>query len=143
MTDRVCRAVLLVVVLGSGSMAWAQEAANIEQFNRALREADKDYLPTPHPQMTIGERALLDFGATASFDFIAIDDVNDKTHLLRMYDNKFFADLNIDGAHEFYGRLRYTYLDWNAGDDFDGRGDRYVYPLADRWWYKFDLRRAM
>ena len=54
-----------------------------------------------------------------------------------------FRALNIDRLHEFFGRVRYTYRDFNSGDSFDGKGDESIYPLIDRYYYRFDLRRAI
>lgn len=133
--------VLLAGVLPWPGVAWGQEGGEVERFERAMREAERDYLLLSNPTMTLGERVRVDYGATLSFNFFAIDDRDQETHILRQTDAMFYGNLSIDGVHEFHGRVRYTYLDFNAGDDFDGLGDTYVYPIADRWWYKFDLAR--
>jgi hypothetical protein len=46
-------------------------------------------------------------------------------------------------VHEFFGRVRYTYRDFNTGDAFDDNGDSAEWPLIDRWHYRFDLARAI
>lgn len=136
--------VAAIVLLGLTGPTLAQvEADAVQRLERSLRQAESDYLLKANPALSIGERALLEYGGLATFAVLAIDDVDQETHILRQTDVQLFAHLSIDGAHEFFGRLRFTYDDWNSGDDFDGRGDRLREPLGDRWWYKFDLRRAI
>src|SRR5262249_26297542 len=40
-------------------------------------------------------------------------------------------------------RARFRYQDFSPGDSFDGRGDRWVEPFIDRYWYEFDLARQV
>ena len=39
--------------------------------------------------------------------------------------------------------MRTSYLDYNRGDSFDARGDRWVSPDIERGYYRFDLARYM
>ncbi|MFW6060627.1 MAG: alginate export family protein [Phycisphaeraceae bacterium] len=124
-------------------MTTAQEQEQLSQFERQLRQAEGEGDLEASPPLSLTERALIQYGALLRFSFLAIDDVDQETHILRRSEARLFGRINVDDAHEFFGRLSYDYYDFNSGDDFDGRGDRNVDPLADRWWYRFDLRNAV
>lgn len=141
--QRILTVVIAVAVLGGLSASALAQGDAVQRLERSLRQAEVDYLLRANPALSIGERAMLEYGGLVNFAILAIDEVDQETHILRQTDVQLFAHLSIDGAHEFFGRLRFTYDDWNTGDDFDGRGDRLDQPLGDRWWYKFDLRRAI
>ncbi len=135
-----------------GIMAWvgatpASAQIGDEQRRRLeqqLRDAEENYVLRANPSLSLGERMLLDYGALVNFGFLAVDDDDQSTRILRQYDNRVYGRLSIDGVHEFYGRLRFLYQDFNNNDSFrTGGGDRFDYPIGDRWWYKFDYRRAV
>lgn len=137
-------ALVAAAVLGpSISNARAQDGERVQQIERLLRNIEQNYVLPANRALTLGERAYIDYGALLNFTFMAVDDASQSTRLLRQYDVQGYGHLNIDGVHEFYGRLRWTYRDYNSGDSFDGRGDRDTYPLYDRAWYRFDLARAI
>lgn len=134
--------VAAAMVVSAAPIARGQ-GTEVERLDRALRQAERDYQLIANPALNLGERALLEYGGLVNFAFLAIDDTNQNTHILRNTDAQLYARLNVDGAHEFFGRLRYNYFDFNSGDSFDGRGDEAQTPIADRYWYKFDLRQAV
>jgi hypothetical protein len=134
----VCAAMLVVTVCTS---AWGQDEQ--QRIDQVLRDAERDYALKANPDLSIGERALLNYGVLVNFSFLAIDDVDQRTHLLRQTDLQAYARLSLDGVHEFYGRARFVYRDFNNGDSFDGDGDEAVIPMYDRLWYRFDLRQAV
>ena len=125
---------------------------DIGDYSRILEQIDRNTRLMAHTEVPVGQRALLRYGGTLSFDFLAFDDTNQKTHVLRQTTMTGHAQLNLDGAHEFFLRARTSYLDWNTGDSFgesgpfDARtdhGDDWVEPTLDRGHYRFDLRRAL
>ncbi len=130
------------LVLLTAGTALGQEDP-LRQIQRGLETADDRYHVGASPDMTLMERARIEYGGWLRFGFLATDDIRQETHILRRTEATAFTRITLDGGHEFFGRLRYDYLDFNSGDSFVGRGDRYVYPLADRYWYKFDLRKAV
>lgn len=134
-----------VLLACTASRAVAQADADLTQrLQRQLRQIEQQSLMRVNPELSIGERALIDYGVVATFGFLAVDDTQQRTRILRQTDVQAFAYANIDGgAHEAFGRLRFTYQDFEDGDSFDGTGDGLVDPLSDRYWYKFDLRRAI
>jgi hypothetical protein len=115
----------------------------MEQLERSLRQAESRYQLMVNPALNLGERAIVDYGGSVNFAAMAIDDVDQSTHILRQTDGQLWALADFDGAHQFYGRLRFTYRDFNDGDSFDGKGDEFLSPVGDRYWYRFDLRRAI
>lgn len=115
----------------------------VEQFERRLQQAEQQYLLRANPELTLEERMYLDYGGSITFSALLSDDSDQNTHTLRQTDAQIYAHLNIDNVHTFYTRFRFDYLDYNSGDSFDGNGDEYRYPLIDRWWYQFNLRRAI
>ena len=88
-------------------------------------------IPSDQP---IAERLLLDFGGTYRFGFYAIDESSGETRILRQSDARLYLRAELDGAHRFFGRLRFLYNDWNGGDSFDRRGDELDDPIADPYW---------
>ena len=62
----------------------------------------------------------------------------------RKTDARLWARVSLDqGAHEAYGRVRGSYLDFNTGDSFDCNDDDWEGPQLDRGWYQFRLKNAM
>lgn len=121
-----------------------QTQANItRRLERQLQSAEQQYELRVNPALQLTERMLLEYGGRANFSFMAVDDTDQKTRILRQTTIQLYGDLNIDGAHRFFGRLQYQYRDFNSGDSFDGDGDGTEWPLGDRYWYRFDLSRAI
>jgi hypothetical protein len=115
----------------------------VQRLERQLRQVDLEYRLTIPPDQPIAERLLLDYGGTFRFGFYSIDSALGDTRFLRQYDTRLYLRAELDGAHRFFGRLRFLYEDWNSGDSLDGRGDELVNPIGERYWYQFDLRGAV
>jgi len=131
------------LLLAAASPAAGQDATDQQRLQRRLRQIERDYLLQANPAMNLAERARVDYGAILTTGFLAVDDDDQNTRILRQHDAQFFGYLNVDGVHEAFGRLRLTYNDFNSGDSFDGDGDELENPLSDRWWYRFSLREAI
>jgi len=135
---------MFTAIVLTGGAAVAQDASVTARLQRQLQQAEQQYSLSINPQLQIGERAMIDYGGLIGFGFLSVDDSLGRNHVLRQTDGQLYGYLNIDGGvHEAFGRLRFTYQDFNSGDSFRGDGDRLVNPLSDRYWYKFDLRRAV
>lgn len=129
----------ILLLLLSASTATGQVA--LERFERQLEQIRRDTRLRVDTDIPPDQRLLVDYGGYLSFNFLAIDDPDQNTHILRQYDLVGYAQVNLDGVHDFYARVRSTYRDFNSGDDFDGEGDDWVEPTLDRGHYKFDLGR--
>lgn len=119
--------------------ALAQPEA-VQRLERQLREFDATYRVSIPSDQPIAERVFVDAGGSFRFGFYSIDDALSNGHVLRQYDGRVYARVELDGAHRFFGRLRFQWDDWNDGDSFDGEGDDLNDPVVERLFYQFDLR---
>ncbi len=133
--------VTAAVMALSATAAWAQ--TNLERFERQLEQIQRQTRAEADLSIPTDQRILFDYGGYLTFTLGAIDDTGQNTHILRQLDETSYLRINIDGAHEFYARVRNSYRDFNHGDDFDGNGDDYVETTLDRGYYRFDLRRYL
>src|SRR5689334_6797754 len=138
---------LLAVAL-LGQVANAQPTGDafqsrIANFERQLQQFQRDQRLRINPDIPVDQRALLDYGGYFTFNFVAIDDIGQDTHILRQYDLVGYARLNIDNAHEFFLRARTTYRDFNNNQSFDGEGDETIWPTVEEAYYRFDLARFL
>lgn len=131
---------------GSGALATAVLGQDVDQrrIERQLRVADTPlnrYLPDPN--LSLEERSVLDVGGNLSFQAAFLRDSGQNTRRLLQPEVSLYARGSIDGAHSAFFRATAAYRDYSPGDSFDGRGDRLAEPVPDRYWYEFDLRRAV
>jgi len=124
-----------------GQLALAQ--TSVERFERQLQQIQQDTRLRINPDIPADQRALLDYGGYFTFNFFAIDDIEQNTHILRQYDLVGYARLNIDNVHEFYLRARTSYRDFNNNQSFDGEGDETIWPTVEQAYYRFDLARYL
>lgn len=144
-TPRAAPRFLAAATLAAAALLGADNAAaqdDERRIERALRIADPTFRQRVDTDLDITERAQLDFGGFFTFTGLHLTDERDNSRRLLQYDTTLYATLNLDGAHTAFTRARFRYRDFSEGDSFDGRGDRWVEPFLDRYWYEFDLRRA-
>lgn len=135
-------AAVVCCLLAATTALGQDDADTIRRLERQLRELDQAFrLAIPQDQ-PISERLMLDYGGSVRFGLLAVDDEVGTTRLLRQTDGILYLRAELDGAHRFFGRLRFLYNDFNSGDSFDGDGDELEEPIGDRYWYQFDLRGA-
>src|SRR4051794_25866712 len=130
-------AVGVVVIAFCGQFAAAQ--TSVERFERQLQQIQRDTRLHINPDIPADQRALLDYGGYFTFNFFAIDDIQQNTHILRQYDLVGYAHLNIDNVHEFFLRARTSYRDFNNNQSFDNEGDETIWPTVEQAYYRFDL----
>lgn len=128
-------------VLALGSSALAQ--TSIERFERQLEQIQRDTRLRIDENVPTDQRAFFDYGGYVTLNFLAIDDVEQNTHILRQYDLVGYGRLNIDNVHEFFLRARTGYRDFDKGDSFDGEGDVTTWPTIEQAYYRFDLGRYL
>ncbi len=133
-----CRIAALAGTLVA-STAFGQ--AELERFERQLEQIQRETRLKVDTSLPVDQRTLVEYGGYYTFSFLALDDPDGRTHILRQNDLNGYFRVSLDGVHEFFVRARTTYRDFNHGDDFDGRGDDWVEPTLDRATYRFDLRR--
>jgi hypothetical protein len=138
----VTTAALLAGIAATSAAVAQQRPDVIRRLERQQRQFDATFRYAVPPDQPIAERLLMDYGGSARFGFYSIDDAGGSSHFLRQSDAILYLRAELDGAHRFFGRLRFLYNDYNSGDDFDGRGDDLDEPIGDRYWYEFDARGA-
>ena len=122
--------------------AWGQVPTDaFLNRQRALEEQVRSAMDTELPA---DQKVDLDWGGWYSFNLLLFDDAIEASRTYRRNDLRVWGSASLDqGAHQFYGRLKLQYQDFNSGDSFDGNDDDWVGPNLDRGYYQFDLRRAM
>jgi hypothetical protein len=84
-----------------------------------------------------------DYGGWFNFALFNYDDAPARRHrMLRQFQLRGWASMNIHNVHRGYFRALLDWEDWNSGDNPDGRGDDF-FERVERAWYEFDLGRLM
>jgi hypothetical protein len=119
--------------------ARAQDLRRVEQFERTLEAIQASRYETT-AGLAGGEHSRFLYGAYTTLSWLSADDELGEARIQRQVDARFWAEGKWEG-HTLYGRLRLRYRDFN--EDAAGFGDLedgLVYPLGDRYWYRFDWR---
>jgi hypothetical protein len=133
-------AAALLATLAVPRPAAGQDPQSLQRIEHELEEAEKLRWGSGE-SLTIGESAKLLYGAFSTFSILSTEDDLGHTHTLEQTDVKLWSDFSVAG-HEVYARARFRYRAFSNGDAFDPDGDGLTDPIADRYWYKFDLREA-
>lgn len=132
--------------VASGQNADPQRLQQLQREQR-LRELDGLYLDQRikvNQDVPAGQRVLVDYGAFLSLNYLTVQDGDGDNRGGRIYEAVGFARVNLDGVHEGFLRLRYTYFDYNNEDEsFDGRGSGWNDDKVDRAFYRFDYGRYL
>ena len=89
------------------------------------------------------QRTLFDWGGWYSHHLFLFDDGVESSRTLRRHDLRLWGRAALDrGAHEFYARGRFSLLDFNSGDSYDGDDDDLEGPNLERGYYRFNLAKA-
>jgi hypothetical protein len=137
------RGLALAAAIAAAVPAWGQTDGDVvRRLERQLRQLDATYRLAVPAGQPIAERLMLDYGGSIRFGLLGVDAPCGETRILRQTDGVLYLRAELDGAHRFFGRLRFLYNDFNDHDSFDGRGDEWEEPIGDRYWYQFDLRGA-
>jgi hypothetical protein len=124
-----------------GSHAHGQAGLTAENLQRQLNVQDAEMRRAYFAGAPISERLAIDYGGTFRYAFNLIDQPDGTAQYLQQFDLRLFTDVELDGAHRFYGRLRFLYDDW----DFIGpslgvnRQEGWQNPVGELYWYQFDL----
>ena len=123
--------------------AAAQVAAEQQGFERTLEQFRRETRYQNGQSASLGEQALLQYGAYIEADYFSLDDRNHDNHGGREYSITGYGRLNFYDAHEFFVRARFDYRNFNPGDSFNGKQDQQVQPWLDRAYYRFDLAKQI
>ncbi|MEM9083728.1 MAG: hypothetical protein AAGB34_09040, partial [Planctomycetota bacterium] len=144
-------AIVCLVLFGQAAMVpgvWAQtgQEQRVERrVERAVQEtqADQSYRIRIDPSLSFSERNYLDVGGSFTFTALHLVDANDENRRLLQPELTVYGRAVLDRAHTFFFRSRFRYREFSDGDSFDGNGDSWEEPYIDRFWYEFDLGRAV
>ncbi|UCD28095.1 MAG: alginate export family protein [Planctomycetota bacterium] len=140
--------ILLMLLAAATTVCTTRNPANAqarpEDFlnrQRMLEDQVREALDRELP----GDRAFeLDWGGWYSYYMFLYDDGIESSRTYRRHDLRLWGSMGLDqGAHQFYGRLKLQYEDFNSGDSYDGNDDDWIGPNLDRGFYQFDLRKAV
>jgi hypothetical protein len=129
------------VCLCAATLVCAQ-AEDLDRFQRQLETIRRDQILEINPDVPVGQRTFIDYGAYAIVGYLSVDDNNNENHVLRQYELFPYFRMNVDGAHELFLRGRVGWRDFNDGDSFDDLGDERIDPDLDAGYYRFDLARS-
>ncbi|MHC4223893.1 MAG: alginate export family protein [Planctomycetota bacterium] len=118
--------------------ARAQDLRRVEQFERTLEAIQASRYETT-AGLAGGEHSRILYGAYTTLSWLGADDELGATRIQQQVDARFWAEGKWEG-HTLYGRIRLRYRDYDRADSFDDTADGLVYPLGDRYWYRFDWR---
>jgi hypothetical protein len=122
----------------------ARAQSELQRFERQMEQVRRDTTLGPEDtDVPPEQRALIDYGAFVSFNYLSLDDPRLDNHVLRQYDFFPYVRFNLDGASELFLRGRVGWRDFNEGDSFDGRGDERIDPDLDVGYLKLDLTRLL
>jgi hypothetical protein len=130
----------VVGVLAAGAgRAWGQDRDIERRIEQRTRYADP-LLAESDAAKSFSEKVLVDVGGFYSFTFLNLNDDTGNSRRLLQYDATVYARASWDNAHTAFARTRFRYRDFSPGDSFDERGDSWLEPFLDRYWYELDLR---
>lgn len=129
----------MVAALALADTALGQDRDIERRIEQRLRYADP-LLAEADAAKSFAEKAILDVGGFYSFTFLNLTDDTANSRRLLQYDATLYARAAWDRAHTAFLRTRFRYRDFSPGDSFDERGDRWLEPFLDRYWYELDVR---
>jgi hypothetical protein len=116
--------------------AVAQET--VQRSERTIQDLQRDTQSQVDDQLPLSQRALIDYGAYATYSYLSFDDATHNNHGLNEFELVGYGRVNLDAANELYVRGRGNYYDYNPGDDPDGRPN-HIDGVVEEAWYRFDL----
>ncbi len=136
---------VLFIVLKSATAMPQQNTASrsAEIMQRQLNEEDASMRKAYFSNSPISERLTIDYGGTFRYAFNIIDTAQSKETYQQVYDLRLFTSIELDGAHRFYGRLRFLYNQWDfkgtraVGPEYNDEG--WQNPIGELYWYEFNL----
>jgi hypothetical protein len=132
-------ALLVAAIYFAATPAQAAESDRLRDFQQTVDEVLRSYYEAGAGR-TFTETARLAYGGYTTFAYYGSDNLMSDTHVFGEIDAKFWMHAELRG-HEFYGRLRLLYDNYEDDDPLPGQREHFAYPLFDRYWYRFDYRQ--
>lgn len=135
------RLLVVSLVMAAASTAWAFEDGLVERQQRQYMERLREQLDRPPDQLE--DRLGVDWGGWLNFSLNMFEDATDEGRVLRRSDMYLWGRAVVDKSHEFYARMRLSFMDWNTGDSPDHKDDDWEGPKLDRLFWRYDHREAV
>lgn len=134
-------AVMLALLATS---AYAQQTRDPDAFLNRQRAIEAELVQRYDSEVGDAGRTVFDWGGWANFHLMIFDDGVKRSRTFRRHDLRLWGRLTIDdGAHQIYARGRFSFLDFDPGDSYDGNDDDVNGPNLERGFYRFDLAKAL
>lgn len=135
-------AALGTLVLAASAHAQST-AALAENLQRQLNVEDAMARAAYFRDTPISDRLLLDAGGSFRFGFYGIDTPRSQQQWLQQPDLRLYVLAELDGAHRFFGRLRFQYNEWDFNGSrppgIDTNEEGWQNPIGEIYWYEFNL----
>lgn len=139
------RQVALIFCAGGLLTAAANGQESQRTLNNIMRtvEGEQTFTPRVDTGLTLWERAQFEYGGSLGYSYLSLNQAGGNSVALLQPNLTIYGRVNLDGAQTVFARADFNYQHFSPGDSFDGRGNTWSQPVFDRYWYEFDLRRAM
>jgi hypothetical protein len=118
------------------------QQSQLERFDRQLEQLQREVRVEVDKDVPMDQRALIDYGAYTNTLGVSIDDPAQNAAVFLQQELVAYGRVNIDGAHEFFVRGRWTYRHFFEGNNPIGKNDD-TDTAIDRAYYRFDLQRYL
>lgn len=134
----------LVLLVLSAALPAAAQTAPPDAFVNQQQVARRAIWDQIDEELSPAQEADFDYGGSYTFHLFVYDDGVNSSRTFRRNDLRLWSRVVLDeGAHEFFARIRLSYLDFNSGDSYDFNDDDWDGPNLERGFYRFDLRKAL
>ncbi len=129
--------IAVALACAAAPAARAQDDA-ARRIDRTRQGIERDTQGQVDDALPLSQRALVDYGAYATYSYLSFDDANHDNHGLNQFELVAYGQVKLDAANEFYVRGRGEYLDYNPGDAPNQRPNQ-IAGVVEEAWYRFDL----
>src|SRR5438034_1078524 len=113
---RIC-AVTLAIVWGAAAFAQTPGDRRSDAFLLQQRRIEEEVRSALDRELPTEQKVDLDWGGWYSFYLMQWDDGINSSRTYRQHDARVWGSASLDGgAHQFYGRLKLQFQDFDHGD---------------------------
>jgi len=125
------------ITANQATLAESQFQKQLDQFQSSTRLA-------ANPDIPIGQRMFIDYGAYYSFNYLSADDPSQNTHILRDSEVGAYGTVSLDNVQTVFVRGHLSYRDYGRGDAFPGGIEEHgEHSALDQAYYQFDLQHYL
>ena len=127
----------VVLIVGAQVVfAQATDTARVARYRDELNQIRtlEGEIPTSRP-------FTFDFGGWYRTSYTKFDDVMQDREISD-HDLRLWGSFSVGTVHQFYARVRTTYVRWAHGDSYDGNDRDLVGPNLEMGWWDFNISAA-